>query len=135
MDKQLAQAKVLLRQMRQTVEDIEDARTIGRGKKAHGHKPRLPWTETLAKSAALVFPTERTCGGTLDPDDELFELKAIDRRRKIGGSKSRQTSTVRSQRGWKPQDLSPIFVLASPCGWRSGWWRRNCGSAGGRNRI
>ena len=34
----------LLRQMRDTVEDIEDARTIERVKKAHGHKPPVPWS-------------------------------------------------------------------------------------------
>jgi len=34
----------LLRQMRDTVEDIEDARTIERVKKAHGHRPRIPWS-------------------------------------------------------------------------------------------
>ena len=34
----------LLRQMRDTVEDIEDAHTIERVKTAHGHKPRGPWS-------------------------------------------------------------------------------------------
>ena len=33
-----------LRQMRDTIEDIEDARTIERVKKAHGHRPRVPWS-------------------------------------------------------------------------------------------
>ena len=33
-----------LRQMRETIEDIEDARTIERVKKAHGHRPRVPWS-------------------------------------------------------------------------------------------
>jgi len=40
--RQLTQAKTLLRQMRQTVEDIEDARTIERAKRANGNKPRIP---------------------------------------------------------------------------------------------
>lgn len=31
----------------------------------------VPWAESLAESAALVFPTERTSGATLDPDDEM----------------------------------------------------------------
>lgn len=44
LDKQVAQATSLLRQMRDTIEDIEDARTIERVKKAHGHKPRIPWS-------------------------------------------------------------------------------------------
>ena len=42
LNKQLAQAKTLLRQMRETVEDIEDARTIERAKRANGNKPRIP---------------------------------------------------------------------------------------------
>ena len=44
LDKQVAQATSLLRQMRDTIEDIEDARTIERVKKAHGHRPRVPWS-------------------------------------------------------------------------------------------
>lgn len=43
--KQLAQAKSLLRQMQETVEDIEDARTIERAKRANGNKPRVPWSQ------------------------------------------------------------------------------------------
>ena len=43
LNKQLAQAKALLRRMSQTVEDIEDARTIERAKRANGSKPRVPW--------------------------------------------------------------------------------------------
>jgi hypothetical protein len=45
LNKQLTQAKALLRQMRQTVEDIEDARTIERAKRANGSKPRIPWAQ------------------------------------------------------------------------------------------
>ena len=45
LNKQLAQAKALLRQMSQTVEDIEDARTIERVKRANGSKPRIPWAQ------------------------------------------------------------------------------------------
>ena len=45
LNKQLAQAKTLLRQMRETVEDIEDARTIERAKRANGNKPRIPWAQ------------------------------------------------------------------------------------------
>jgi hypothetical protein len=44
LNKQLAQAKTLLRQMRETVTEIEDARTIERAKRANGNKPRIPWT-------------------------------------------------------------------------------------------
>jgi len=45
LDKQLIQAKALLRQMRQTVEDVEDARTIEKAKSAHGNKARIPWSQ------------------------------------------------------------------------------------------
>ncbi len=45
LDKQLHQAKSLLRQMRQTVEDVEDARTIERAKSAQGNKPRISWSQ------------------------------------------------------------------------------------------
>ena len=52
LDKQLAQAKSLMRRMRQTVEDVEDARTIERAKSAHGKKPRIPWAQ-VKKVAGL----------------------------------------------------------------------------------
>ena len=45
LNKQLAQAKALLRRMSRTVEDIEDARTIERAKRANGSKPRIPWAQ------------------------------------------------------------------------------------------
>lgn len=45
LNKQLAQAKVLLRQMRETVEDIEDARVIERAKSANSNKRRVPWSQ------------------------------------------------------------------------------------------
>jgi len=45
LNKQVGQAKILLRQMQETVEDIEDARIIERAKKAHGNRPRVPWAQ------------------------------------------------------------------------------------------
>ena len=45
LNKQLTQAKTLLRQMSQTVEDIEDARTIERAKRANGNKAHIPWSQ------------------------------------------------------------------------------------------
>ena len=45
LNKQIAQAKTLMRQMRRTVEDIEDARTIERAKRANGDKQRIPWAQ------------------------------------------------------------------------------------------
>jgi hypothetical protein len=50
--KQLTEAKSLLHRMRQTVEDVEDARTIERAKRAHGNKPRIPWSQ-VKKEAGL----------------------------------------------------------------------------------
>jgi hypothetical protein len=45
LNKQLAQARILLRQLSRTVEDIEDARTIERAKRANAGKPRIPWAQ------------------------------------------------------------------------------------------
>ncbi len=45
LNKQLVQAKTLLRQMNQTVRDIEDARTIERAKRANANKPSIPWSQ------------------------------------------------------------------------------------------
>jgi hypothetical protein len=45
LNKQLIQAKALLRQMSRTVEDIEDARTIERAKRANAGKSRIPWAQ------------------------------------------------------------------------------------------
>jgi hypothetical protein len=52
LDKQLAEAKSIMRRMRQTVEDVEDARTIEQAKRAHGQKPRIPWSQ-VKKEAGL----------------------------------------------------------------------------------
>ena len=45
LNKQLAQARTLLRQMTQTIEDIEDARTIERAKRTNAGKPRISWAQ------------------------------------------------------------------------------------------
>jgi mRNA-degrading endonuclease RelE of RelBE toxin-antitoxin system len=45
LNKQLNQAKILLRQMSRTVEDIEDARIIEYAKRANRGKPRIPWVQ------------------------------------------------------------------------------------------
>ena len=34
-------------------------------------RPFVPWADTLAESATLVFPTERASGATPDPEDEM----------------------------------------------------------------
>jgi hypothetical protein len=45
LNKQLTQAKTLLRQMSQSVKDIEDARTIERAKRANAGKPCISWAQ------------------------------------------------------------------------------------------
>ncbi len=45
LNQQLAEARTLLRRMRVTVEDIEDARTIERAKRANANQPRIPWAQ------------------------------------------------------------------------------------------
>ena len=45
LNRQLAKARTLLRQMSQTIKDIEDARTIEHAKRAHAGKPRIPWAQ------------------------------------------------------------------------------------------
>jgi hypothetical protein len=40
-----ATPKASLRQISRTIEDIEDARTIERAKRANAHKPRIPWAQ------------------------------------------------------------------------------------------
>ncbi|MEK7676815.1 MAG: hypothetical protein AAB676_13365 [Verrucomicrobiota bacterium] len=42
LNKQVGEAKALLRQMRETIADVEEARIIERAKKSHGNKPRIP---------------------------------------------------------------------------------------------
>lgn len=53
LNKQLAQAKAFLREIQETIEDIEDARIIERAKKAHGREPRIPWSQ-VKKDVGLV---------------------------------------------------------------------------------
>jgi hypothetical protein len=45
LNKQFVEARALMRQMRETVADIEDARTIERAKRANGNKTRIPWAD------------------------------------------------------------------------------------------
>ena len=61
LNKQLAQAKTLLRQMGRTVEDIEDARTIERAKRANGNKPRIPWAR-VKRNCSWTKAHPQECG-------------------------------------------------------------------------
>jgi hypothetical protein len=54
LNRQVTQAKALIRSMRQMIEDIEDARTIERAKKANGNKPGIPWSQAK-KELGLDF--------------------------------------------------------------------------------
>ena len=62
LSKQLNQAKLLLRRIRQTVEDIEDARTIERAKRAQGKNPRIPWSQLKKKPVWIDCGTSRSPG-------------------------------------------------------------------------
>lgn len=44
--------------------------TTGELRAEYSARAFVPWAETLAESAALVFPTERASGAVSDPDDE-----------------------------------------------------------------
>ena len=45
LNRQVAEAKSLLRAMRETIEDIEDARVIEQAKEVSGQKPRIRLSE------------------------------------------------------------------------------------------
>ena len=45
LNKQLTQARTLLRQLSRTIQDIEDARTIERAKRANAGKAHIPWAQ------------------------------------------------------------------------------------------
>lgn len=45
LNQQVTQAKALMKRMRETIEDIEDARIIEQAKRANGNKPRIPWSQ------------------------------------------------------------------------------------------
>ena len=43
LDRQIAQAKAVLRQLRDTLEDLDDRRELARAKKRNAGKPGAPW--------------------------------------------------------------------------------------------
>jgi hypothetical protein len=45
LDRQIAQGKVLLRQLRETLEDLDDRRDLARAKKRNAGKPGTNWSE------------------------------------------------------------------------------------------
>ena len=54
LDRQVAQAKAVLRQLRDTLEDLDDRRDLARAKKKNANKPGTDW-ETAKKELGLDF--------------------------------------------------------------------------------
>jgi hypothetical protein len=54
LDRQVAEAKAILRQLRDTLEDLDDRRELARAKKRNAHKPGTDW-ETVKKELGLKF--------------------------------------------------------------------------------
>lgn len=58
-DRQIKQARAVLRELRETLEDLEDHRALAKAKKRNAGKPGTPW-EVAAKE--LGIPTPRRKG-------------------------------------------------------------------------
>jgi len=54
LDRQVAEAKAVLRQLRDTLEDLDDRRELARAKKRNADKPGTDW-ETVKKELGLKF--------------------------------------------------------------------------------
>ena len=54
LDRQVAQAKAVLRELRDTLEDLEDRRELARAKKRNAGKPGTDW-ETVKKELDFSF--------------------------------------------------------------------------------
>ena len=54
LDRQMAQAKAILRELRDTLEDLEDRRELARAKKRNAGKPGTDW-ETVKKELDFSF--------------------------------------------------------------------------------
>ena len=54
LDRHVAQAKPVLRQLRDTLEDLDDRRDLARAKEKNGNKPGTNW-ETVKKELGLDF--------------------------------------------------------------------------------
>jgi hypothetical protein len=53
-DRQVRQAKVVLRELRDTLEDLDDRRELARAKKRNAGKPGMDW-ESVKKELGFVF--------------------------------------------------------------------------------
>jgi hypothetical protein len=54
LDRQIAEAKAVLRQLRDTLEDLDDRRELARAKKRNGGKPGTNW-EVVKKELGFEF--------------------------------------------------------------------------------
>ena len=54
LNRQIAQAKAILRQLRDTLEDLDDRRELARAKKRHAGKPGTDW-EAVKKEVGFSF--------------------------------------------------------------------------------
>ncbi|MBI2928121.1 MAG: hypothetical protein HYY24_20815 [Verrucomicrobia bacterium] len=45
LQKQIAKGKAVLRELRETLEDLEDRIELARAKKRNGNKPGIPWEQ------------------------------------------------------------------------------------------
>jgi cell division protein FtsL len=45
LQKQIAKGKTVLRELRQTLEDLEDRIELARAKQRNGNKPGIPWAQ------------------------------------------------------------------------------------------
>ena len=54
MDRQMAQAKTVLRQLRDTLEDLDDRRELARAKQRNAGKPGTDW-ETVRQELGFQF--------------------------------------------------------------------------------
>jgi hypothetical protein len=54
-DDQIRRAKAVLRELRETLEDLEDRRTIEKAKRRNGKKPGTPWDQ-VANELGIAKP-------------------------------------------------------------------------------
>jgi len=58
-DDQIRRAKAVLLELRETLEDLEDRRTIEKAKKRNGKKPCTPWSE-VAHELGIAAPSRKS---------------------------------------------------------------------------
>jgi hypothetical protein len=58
-DDQIRRAKAVLLELRETLEDLEDRRTIEKAKRRNGKKPCAPWDE-VARELGITAPARKS---------------------------------------------------------------------------